>query len=370
MTGIGIDVQRTSLRIVIAEPVDETLAHHNVTDGARRQIPMLVAADGSWGSAAASNAESASGAGSVAFWRGLYQRLQDHLGGLRPDPRDGCRLTFAVEAGMRDEGTSRSAILDAAGYERVRTIDPADAVLSACLAGHANALGAERILVGVAVGEEAVQVRGVMIGGGRVVAATDGVTIDGVGHGFWRDHLYALLSDRAPEFERGTARLAVNDSIAQFAERLSLAHANEEVAWRGAGSQMLFAPMMVTQRDARTWPRVRIIESALPEAVRAAITQLGTADAVVGIGGIGSIWPFARASLAHVATVLSDHSPIDMVARGASLPMLTGHHDHGARTDVPQPAAPVPEQRSRRESVPPWLRKPGVLTSDERDADA
>lgn len=371
MNGIGIDLGATVCRVQLGESVAGRSVQQPLSDGVRRCIPRLIGSSGSWASAAAADTTTLAGPDAdLAFWRGLQKRLRNHLGGLRPDPRDGWRVTVACESEC-DTATLQGNLV-AAGFERCTLIAPSDALIAAYAISADAASLAGRVVVSIAIGEMQAEVRAVRLGArARQGEQSARAVLPGLGHGVWRDHLRKVLYERLPEEPNLSRRLAIDDSIAAYAREFSQGPVDHDRAWFGAGSDQLFSAVTTRRGDMHQWPHVRLLEARLPLAVAAAVRELGDADpALIILGGLGAGWPFVRAALPERVPVWRSRGDEDLVAIGAAIwPLLESNGPGSTPLASDGRAVPVISNTPARTDVAPWQR-PDPFAVDEGDEDA
>lgn len=370
MNGIGIDLNASVCRVQFGETLAGRCVHHAMSDGVRRCIPRIVGSRGSWASEAAADAALQAGPDAeLAFWRGLQKRLRDHLGGLRPDPRDGWRVTVACECEPDKKTLLRD--LGAVGLERCALISPTDALIAAFATSTDAAAFAGRVVVSIAVGELQAEVRAVRLGArARPGARSACAVLAGLGHGAWRDHLRQVLYERLPQEPGLSRRLAIDDSIAAYARDFAQGAADCDRAWFGAGSDQLFSEVTARRGDMREWPQVRVLEARLPLAVAAAARELGEPEpSLIVLGGLGAGWPFVRAALPERVPVWRSPGDEDLVAIGAAVWPLLDSTNPATPTLVDRGVMPLVGSAPTRTEAAPWQR-PDPFAVDEGEADA
>jgi hypothetical protein len=371
VNGIGIDFGATVCRVQVGETVAGRCVHHAMSDGVRRCIPRLAGSGGSWASGAADDATLLEGPDAdLAFWRGLQKRLRNHLGGLRPDPRDGWRVTVAYE-GEPDTTTLRRN-LTAVGFERCTLISPTDALIAAYATSPDAAQFAGRVVVSVSIGELQGEVRAVRLGArARLGVQSARAVLAGLGHGVWRDHLRQVLYERLPQEPGLSRRLAIDDSIAAYAREFAQGAVDQDRAWFGAGSDQLFSAVTARRGDMRQWPQVRVLEARMSLAVAAAARELGEAEpALIVLGGLGAGWPFVRAALPDRVPVWRSPGDEDLVAIGAAMwPLLDSNGPASPTLIADGRAMPLVGSAPTRTEIAPWQR-PDPFAVDEGEEDA
>jgi len=286
MSGIGVDLRPSSCRVIVRETSSVGAVTHHVTDGVRRTIPFAASAEGAWGSAAARivSGPPVDRQARVLFWRGLRRRLQDHLGGIRPDLRDGYGLTVACED--VHHRTELASELVEAGFVGPKVIGPVEALMACLVQEQPAEFDADIVLAAVFVGETRVEVSAAQFDARRrIVRWWRAPFVEGVGHAIWRDHVRSMLSERYAEQPGAALEAGIDDSILDLARDLSSSSPNGTL-WRGVGSGLLFSPIVFNRSEMSNWPGVRRLRLTL----QAALTEAGQAfgvsrPAMVAIGG-------------------------------------------------------------------------------------
>jgi len=381
MNTFGIDHQPGVTCIALRESGQEAATLASVGDGVRSLIPNTVSPDGQWGSRAWGRAEaySPSGArgawiddpGGPLFWRGMYGRLRSYLGRLAPVRANGYRLAIALQGA--DYGTDEhavTALAQSAGFDDVAVLPSTHALLCRWLASPGERERRPRTVIAVAVGERSTLVGGFHLewnlrGLPAIRAASLPTSLEEAGYETWNRRLLELLQARMKEAPPEGGLGLLRDAAIRYAVRLSQARVDQSVQWREAFEERLYAPLSLSYSQCAAWPECVALGRALTDAVRAALTTLGssTADLLI-VGGIGSVWPFAERIAAALGPVWCSGAGGDDVAVGAtwwgelseytSGPLLAAAPVLGVTAEPNDSDRALPEPP--RASLPPWQR--------------
>jgi hypothetical protein len=381
MNTFGIDHQPGVTFVALREGAQETAPVASVGDGVRSMIPNTVSPEGYWGSRALGRpgAYSPGGArgawiedpGASLFWKGLYARLGSYLGRMAPVRANGYRLAIALQGDeYNTDAHAVTALARAAGFDDVVLLPSTYALLCRWLASPGVHEHQPRTVITIAVGEVAT------LGGGfhlewnlrglpAVRAASLPTSLQEAGYETWNRRLLELLRVRLKEAPAEGYLDLLRDAALRYAVRLSQARIDQPVQWRETLEEQLYAPLSLSHAQCAAWPECVALGRSLPDAVRAALTTLGssTADLLV-VGGIGSVWPVVEKIAAVLGPVWRSSAAGDDVAVGAawwgelcqyaSGALLTMSPVLDVATEQTGSTRELPEQS--RAFLPPWER--------------
>ena len=382
MNTFGIDYQPDVTMIALREQGPDGAHVASVGDGVRAMIPNAASSDGLWASRAVGSAQVhlPSGAprawidepGAQLFWSGLYGRLYSYLGRLAPLRRNGYRTTVALQdPNYQTDAHAVAALARVAGFDEIAVIPGTHALLCRCFASPPLSEPRPRTVVTIAVGETSTLVGGFHVewdlrGLPTIRAASLPSSLEEAGYATWNRSLLELLRTRLTEEPPEGYPVLLRDAAIRYAVRLSQADAEQPVQWRETLEERLYAPLSLTYAQCAAWPESVEFARRLPEAIRRALTALGSSSAdLLVVGGIGSIWPFAQRIAATLGPVWWSGAAADDIAVGATWWGELCEHPSGTLLTVapsPETAAvqigsvgPMPTQPAT--FVPPWERR-------------
>ena len=382
MNTFGIDYQPDVTMIALREQGPEGAQMASVGDGMRALIPNAASIDGLWASRAVGRAQvhlpsGAPGAwvdepGAPLFWSGLYGRLYSYLGRLAPLRRNGYRTAIALQGpNYQTDAHAVAALARAAGFDDVEVIPCTHALLCRWLASPLLSEPRPRTVITIAVGQTSTLVGGFHVEWDfralpTIRAASLPSSVEEAGYATWNRNLLELLRTRLTEEPPEGYPVLLRDAAIRYAVRLSQADAEQPVQWRETLEERLYAPLSLTYAQCAAWPESVEFARRLPEAIRRALTALGSSSAdLLVVGGIGSIWPFAQRIAATLGPVWCSGSAADDIAAGATWWGELCEHTSGTLLTVAPSCdtgaaqigsvGPVPQQPAT--FLPPWERR-------------
>lgn len=344
MKVIGIEYQQTESVICLREgsAVDSRLA--SVGDGLRHLIPNAVFPDGAWGSQAMLRAETGRLTGACSsssgpwldepatiLWQGIQNRLYRYLGRTNPGPENGYPVVVGIQALNHDESaTALKLLCTAAGLNETTVITATQALLCRWLAEDLSHSHNQPTVVAIAVGDSATTVTGYRVRINRasrpaVIGVSPTIHLSKAGHLQW---LTKVINSIEARFREPFADapppgyvLNMRDAVLRFAAQLSRAEPDQPVEWSGLFREKLYAPFRLDRKECAAWPEVIAFEQALSSAVTEVAGEIGrnAKPDVIVVGGVGTVWPFARDLAARTkALVCQSQNPWEDVARGAA----------------------------------------------------
>ncbi|MFM9965325.1 MAG: hypothetical protein ACKV2Q_29415 [Planctomycetaceae bacterium] len=399
MNGIGIDYQQTLSVIGLREGDGLTARTRLIGDGWRRLVPHTALSDGRWGTEAAM-ANSLSSTADIlpggpwfddvhlpCYWRGLYGRVRNYLGGVQPVPKSQFRVVVAMPCEIDSEEAHRVRnLVEGTEWEHVQWIRTTDALVCRWLASPTRDMSKAGTVVAVVAGDTSLTLAAyrVVVGSNErlsVSATTPLIRLDDIGHWYWSQAVLSEVRRRLPEPPSLADELALRDSVLEFASALRRTASDTPVSWTGALNDRLFAMPTWTHRELGN--SLPLSASVIAAAAQRQARELSASErpAVILVGGIGAAWPFLSDALKHLAPIWQMPAPEEDVALGAAwwpifgFPVDVSSHvaepfdasfnesfdeppsnqDFSSETDVTSSEL-AGELTSGRDEIPPWQR--------------
>lgn len=397
MNGIGIDYQQTLSVLCLREGQGAVSHLRSVGDGLRHLIPNAALDEERWGSRALLSS-AADGlrqgdptcpgpwldeVGSPIFWRGIAQRLYTYLSRVKPTRQHGFDVvTCLISADHQAAAQQVKQFCQEAALNDVMFIPATDALLCRWLNEHPNLPSEESVVTVAAIGDTATQVAAYRIQQSTLqprVQSSSAPQCLPIGHATWMSRLLIQVHAQLSEPLSAGYDLALRDAALEYLKHLGRIGTTEELEWKGLLRERMYAPLRLSQQDCRSWPEAIEFLRALPIALRAALSQMSSANApdMIVLGGIGALWPFVAEAAAEVGPLWRSAIPQEDLARGAACWSEASSHSHsflgtqaGLLPTRSESVAALPDhitwdeaegeaiegEESSSDLIPPWKR--------------
>ncbi len=341
MNVFGIDYQHTLSIICLRECNTNFSKIHSVSDGISQVIPNTTTEDLLWGSSALKESEEvqrkwknrpilplSEQVRDIAFWKGMFRRFYTHIGYLPPIQQNGYSSVVALQGfDFNEQATLLNETCVAAGFEGVKIIPSTRALLSRWLAEGNCPLDKNCTITSVVVGDTSTTVSSYRILKSRdrvtsIIEEYPCLTIADVGQFYWVEKILDIVESSVGEPLPAKLLLKSWSAAIEIGAQLQQKNKSYRVAWSGPMLEKLqnrsLLPSFTTEECIK-WPEVAVLLFSLPKIIKEATSLTGqSVPDLILMGGIGSVWPFAKDEVSSIAPMYLSLTPQEDIARGAT----------------------------------------------------